>query len=220
MPRKALHVRGHPTQRPRTTPPLTRLPTDTPPHSELPCLSIRCIVPSQHCLAMRPRFLGKLAGNHFPSKSRPGVLKFHPPIQRQTCGLGRSGPRRSSRSGGRLAVARLAERSGVSWNIVNSAMLAEGGRVPIDDPHRCLLRSSRYPRVVRPRPSTVGWNLRGFALEFRNLRNCAVDCEEPESGAGGNLLRNPCGIDLVRGPRERLEAPEYGASSARTTQMS
>jgi hypothetical protein len=33
-------------------------------------------------------------------------------------------------------VARVAEGLGVSWNTANDAVLAEGGRVLIEDPHR------------------------------------------------------------------------------------
>ena len=35
-----------------------------------------------------------------------------------------------------LTVARVAEGLGVSWNTANNAVLAEGQRVLIDDPHR------------------------------------------------------------------------------------
>jgi hypothetical protein len=37
---------------------------------------------------------------------------------------------------GHLTVARIAEALGVSWNTANGAVLAEGQRVLIDDPHR------------------------------------------------------------------------------------
>ena len=35
-----------------------------------------------------------------------------------------------------LSVARVAEGLGVSWNTANTAVLAEGKRVLIEDPHR------------------------------------------------------------------------------------
>jgi len=35
-----------------------------------------------------------------------------------------------------LTIARIAEALGVSWNTANDAVLAEGRRVLIDDPHR------------------------------------------------------------------------------------
>lgn len=35
-----------------------------------------------------------------------------------------------------LTIARIAESAGVSWNAANAAVLAEGNRLLIDDPHR------------------------------------------------------------------------------------
>jgi hypothetical protein len=75
-----------------------------------------------------------------------------------------------------LTVARVAEGLGVSWNTANAAVLAEGGRVLIDDPHRfdgvtvigvdehVWRHTRRGDKYV-----SVTWNLR------RGTARCRVD---------------------------------------------
>jgi transposase-like protein len=70
---------------------------------------------------------------------------------------------------GHLTVARVAEALGVAWNTANDAVLAEGRRVLIDDPHRfdgvCVLGVDEH--VVRHEALL-------FRMEVRDLDRFAV----------------------------------------------
>ena len=68
-----------------------------------------------------------------------------------------------------LSVARVAEGLGVSWNTANSAVLAEGRRVLIDDPQRLA-----GVRVVGVDEHVVRHEALLFRMEVRDLHRFAV----------------------------------------------
>ena len=68
-----------------------------------------------------------------------------------------------------LPVARVAEGLGVSWNTANSAVLAEGKRVLIEDPHRF-----DGVKVIGVDEHVVRHEALLFRMEVRDLHRFAV----------------------------------------------
>jgi hypothetical protein len=68
-----------------------------------------------------------------------------------------------------LSVARIAQALAVSWNTANSAVLAEGKRVLISDPHRF-----DGVRMIEVDEHVVRHEALLFQMEVRNLDRFAV----------------------------------------------